>query len=69
MTDVGGSAAIYIDPDDPARAAGAIASALTERERWRQVGLDNAARFCTQAMIDGYVRCFRVAMALGVLRR
>ncbi|HJO35370.1 MAG TPA: glycosyltransferase family 1 protein [Gammaproteobacteria bacterium] len=62
MTDVGGSAAIYIDPADPAGAAGVIASALSERERRQQAGLDNAAQFSTQAMTDGYVRCYRAAM-------
>lgn len=59
MTDVGGSAAIYIDPADAAGAAGAVASALSERERWRQAGLANAARFSTKAMIDTYVRLYQ----------
>lgn len=58
MTEVGGSAAIYIDPDDPAGAAGEIASGLSERERWRQAGLSNARRFSTEAMVDGYLRCY-----------
>lgn len=64
MTDVGGSAAIYIDPTEPAGAAGAIVSALSEseRERWRQAGLDNAARFSTTAMIDGYMRWYQQVM-------
>lgn len=61
MTEVGGNAAIYIDPADPADPAGAadvIASALTERERWRMAGLENAARFSTQAMMDAYVHWY-----------
>lgn len=49
----------------PAGPAGSIASALAERERWCTTGLDNAARFSTQAMTDGYL----TAMALDVLRR
>lgn len=58
MTEVGGEGAIYIDPADPAGAAGVIASALTERERWRTAGLENAARFSTQAMMDAYVHWY-----------
>lgn len=58
MTDVGGSAAIYIDPTNPADAAQIIAAALTERERWRRAGLDNAGQFSTKMMIDAYVRCY-----------
>lgn len=58
MTKVGGEAAIYIDPADPAGAAGVVASALTERERWCMAGLENAARFSTSAMVAGYVACY-----------
>jgi glycosyltransferase involved in cell wall biosynthesis len=58
MTEVGGEAAIYIDPADPTGAAGVIGSALTERERWRMAGLENAARFSTSAMVAGYVACY-----------
>ena len=58
MTDVGGSAAIYINPADPESAAGEIASALSERERWREAGLDNAKRFSTETMVDGYLGCY-----------
>ena len=67
MTEVGGEAAIYIDPADPAGAAGRIAAALTERERWRTAGLENAARFSSEAMIDGYLRSY-TAVAGGVSR-
>lgn len=59
MTNVGGSAVIYIDPADTSGAASVIATALAERERWRVAGLENAAWFSTAAMIDGYVRCYR----------
>lgn len=65
MTEVGGEAAIYINPADPAGAAGRIAAALTERERWRSTGLENAARFSSEAMIDGYLRSY-TAVAGGV---
>lgn len=56
--DVAGSAAIYIDPADPAGAADAIASALTRREHWRQASLNNAVRFSTKAMIGAYARWY-----------
>jgi hypothetical protein len=62
MTDVGGSAAIYIDPSDAAGAASTIAKALANREHWRMAGLENAGRFSMKVMIDGYVQCYRAAM-------
>ena len=60
MTEVGGEAAIYIDPADPAGAASRIAAALTERERLRTAGLENAARFSSEVMINGYLRSYAV---------
>ena len=62
MNEVGGKAAIYIDPADPAGAATRIAVALTERERWRTAGLENAARFSTSAMVAGYVQCYEATI-------
>lgn len=58
MTEVGGEAAIYIDPDDPAAAARRAADALTNQARWRAAGLENAQRFSTQAMVEGYLQCY-----------
>ena len=58
MTEVGGEAAIHIDPADPAGAASRIAAALTEREGWRTAGLENVARFSSEVMIDGYLRSY-----------
>ena len=58
MSDVGGSAAIYIDPSDPEVAAGEITAALGDRERWREAGLNNAKQFSTENMLDGYLRCY-----------
>jgi glycosyltransferase involved in cell wall biosynthesis len=65
MNEVGGEAAIYIDPADPAGAAGRIAAALTERERWRTASVENAARFSTHAMVEGYLQCY-ATVACGV---
>lgn len=62
MTEVGGEAAIYIDPADSAGAASRIAAALTERERWRTAGLENAARFSNCMMIEAYSSQYRRAI-------
>lgn len=59
MTEVGGAAAIYIDPADESAAAGIIAHALAAGGATRSAGLDNAARFSSEAMIDGYLACYR----------
>lgn len=52
---VGGPAAIYIEPVNPAGAADIISAALAEPERWRDAGLQNALRF-----FDGYLSLFRI---------
>lgn len=62
MTEVGGDAAIYIDPDDPAAAARRAADALTNPARWRAAGLENARRFSTHAMVEAYSSEYRRAM-------
>jgi len=58
MTEVGGDAAIYIDPADLPAAAQTTARALMDGARWRSAGLDNARRFSTQAMVEGYLQCY-----------
>ena len=58
MTEVGGNAAVYIDPSEPVGAARHIAQALAEGTRWRAAGLENAQRFSTAAMVAGYLRCY-----------
>ena len=68
MSDVGGEAAIYIDPADPANGAQVMTKALVDRERWRVAGLENAARFSTEAMIEGYLRSYEVAIGKAVQR-
>ncbi|GAB4355501.1 MAG: hypothetical protein Kow006_21880 [Gammaproteobacteria bacterium] len=62
MTEVGGSAAIYIDPESPKEAAALIARGLGERERLRAKGLENDARYSRQAMIEGYLEAYRKAI-------
>lgn len=58
MNDVGGRAAIYIDPEDAAGAARIIAQNLDSAGKLRIASIENAARFSTSAMISGYVRLY-----------
>lgn len=67
MTEVGGEAAIYIDPDDPAGAAATIAGGLAQRAALVDAGLRNAQRFSTRAMVEGYVQCY-ATIADGVAK-
>ncbi len=55
MTEVGGSAAVYFDPDDPQAAAEAIAAALADRPRLVESGFANASRFGSEAMLRAYM--------------
>ena len=59
MTEVGGDAAIYIDPDDAPGAAAVIAGALSARDAVVASGLRNAARFGGAQMAEGYVAAYR----------
>lgn len=54
MTGVGGGGAVYFDPTDEASAAQAICDALQNRDRLTDLGLQNALRYSTEAMISGY---------------
>ena len=54
MTEVGGSAAIYLDPTDVAGAASVIAKSLDLIPQLRLAGLENAKRFTSAAMISAY---------------
>ena len=54
MTEVGGNAAIYLDPADVAGAAAVIGSSLDDIPQLRQAGLENAKRFSSSAMISAY---------------
>jgi glycosyltransferase involved in cell wall biosynthesis len=59
MTELGGDAAVYFDPADPAAAAAIIGQALNERAAICQRGFLNVRRFTIGNMIDGYVRAYR----------
>lgn len=64
MTDVGGHAAIYIDPSDIDGAVKNIAKGLVEREQLRALGLKNAAHYSPEAMIGAYVELYQ-AVVMG----
>jgi glycosyltransferase involved in cell wall biosynthesis len=55
MTEVGGDAAIYIDPVDPESASRKIGLALKAGPDLREASLRNAGRFSGAAMVDGYL--------------
>jgi glycosyltransferase involved in cell wall biosynthesis len=63
MTEVGGDAAIYIDPADPESAAMEVAHALNSGFgaclAHREASMRNASRFSTAAMIDAYLNLYR----------
>lgn len=62
MTEVGGNAAVYFEPDDEKGAAVIIANALEQRDRWAAVGLKQAASFSLPSMVAGYVGCYQAAI-------
>lgn len=65
MTEVGGAAARYFDPNAPAEAARLIARSAGDRERMRADGLVNARRFTTEAMVEGYLAAYEAAIREG----
>jgi len=58
MTEVGGDAAVYIDPADEISAAGAITERLKDSHALRKAGFLNAARFSNNVMISGYLKAY-----------
>ncbi len=58
MNEVGGNAAIYIDPDNPESAAAAVQRALSGIAGIRELSLANAARFEGSVMIDSYLSLY-----------
>jgi glycosyltransferase involved in cell wall biosynthesis len=58
MKEVGGNAAIYIDPDHPESAAAAVQRALSRIAGIRELSLANAARFEGSSMIDSYLSLY-----------
>lgn len=59
MTEVGGEAAIYINPDCPEEAAREIAKNLTNAAKLKQAGLINVKRFTSQKMLSSYIELYQ----------
>ncbi len=59
MTEVGGHAAVYFDPADPAAAASRILAALPEEAALRARGLARAERWTAHRMLDHYATLYR----------
>lgn len=58
MDEVGGAAAIYVDPEDPEVAAASAILALDREADLRQESVRNAARFNITDMIEGYLTVY-----------
>lgn len=69
MTELGGDAAIYFDPADPAEAAAIIAAALADRHAICARGLENVRRFSVDHMIDGYVHAYELVVSASKYNR
>jgi hypothetical protein len=54
---------VYVDPSDEAGAAHAIAEGLKERNVHVSLGLENAKRFSTERMVQGYFDAYQTALA------
>ena len=67
MTEVGGTAAIYIDPVRADAAAAAVDAVLArspeERDAWCQMGLKNAARFSTERIIGQFIDAYDIVLS------
>lgn len=59
MSEVGGEAAVYIDPADPENAAHLVIDALSHRQGLVEAGLHNANRFATATMLANYVAIYQ----------
>jgi glycosyltransferase involved in cell wall biosynthesis len=62
MTEVGGEAAIYINPTNPEEAAETIANCLPKLESFKQKGMLNAKRFTPEKMIFSYIELYQDAI-------
>jgi glycosyltransferase involved in cell wall biosynthesis len=63
MNDVGGKAAIYMEPNNPEVAAEKIIYYLPSLEKFKLQGLTNSQRFTREIMIAKYVDVYRQAIA------
>jgi glycosyltransferase involved in cell wall biosynthesis len=63
MTEVGGTAARYVDPQDEKQAANILSSVIDSRASLHQENLQNAARFSTAKMIAEYLKFYARILA------
>jgi glycosyltransferase involved in cell wall biosynthesis len=63
MTEIGGDAAVYLDPENPAEAAGTILENLPHAARIREAGFVNARRFSAQSMVARYLEAYSDALS------
>jgi glycosyltransferase involved in cell wall biosynthesis len=63
MNDVGGEAAIYIDPDNHEDTAEKIVYYLPELETLKSKGFVNSQKFTAETMIANYIDLYRLAIA------
>lgn len=59
MDELGGGAAVYFDPLEPAQAAGCIAEALVSAVGGGETAIRNAGRFTSEQTIDGYIAIYK----------
>lgn len=68
MSEIGGEAALLLDPENPKSAANVVNLCLQESEDIRieriKIGLDNASRYSTDAMIDQYIDLYKTACSI-----
>ncbi|MEJ8826176.1 glycosyltransferase family 1 protein [Variovorax humicola] len=62
MNEIGGTAAVYVDPEDADGLATAIEEAAPRLDEMRRLGLENAASFSSERMAQGYVDTYRKAI-------
>lgn len=58
MTEIGGNAAVYIDPSDPKKSAEVMTQAWPETDRMRAEGLGQAGLWSTKRMLQEYERVY-----------
>ncbi len=62
MNEVGGEAAINIEPDNPEKAAEKIISYLPKLEEFKLKGFVNCQKFTAEGMIEKYIEVYRQAI-------
>jgi len=59
MTEVGGDAAIYINPENEKEATETIAKNINKLDNLKQKGFENVKKFTTKKMIDLYIKIYK----------